>query len=195
MRIPGLPRRFWGKSSLFSAVSTVVASNILSHSRKKWEKARSDQEQTLLDQISTYDIAKGAGKLIRGWLRFQDADITTEQAEKKLRKLLKAMDQDDNLPEEKARSRFLASKTLFYLEGFKLSHCRYETYQKEALALLRKNPAHKNLTRGNLFEGKGFLPEDLIATTHRILLTLDDGTLATYIHDTISRPHLQDDAD
>lgn len=199
MRILDLPRRILGKTvskgSIFSMISSYAAGKILARSRDKWEKARVQSEQALLEQISTYDIAKGAGKLIRGWILFNQPDLTVKQAEKQLQKLLKEMDQDDNLPEEQARSRFLISKTLFYLEGFKLSHCQYEAYQKAALALLHKNPAHKKLTRGDLFKGKVFLPEDLIATTHRILLMLDDGELAAYIHKIISRPQLRDDAD
>lgn len=183
------------KGSFFSIIGTYAASKILARSRKKWEKARLDSEQALLEQISSYDIAKGAGKLIRGFLLFNQPDLTVKQAEKRLQKLLREMDQDDNLPEEQARSRFLVSKALFYIEGFKLSHCRYEAYQKAALALLHKNPARKKVTRGDVFEGKVFLPEDLIASTHRVLLMLDQGALSAYIHQVMNRPQLRDDAD
>lgn len=200
MRILDLSGNILGKSvskgSIFSMVGSFAARKILARSRKKWETARQKNEQALLDQISPYDTAKGAGKLLRDWLLFDQPDLSVKQTEKRLQKLLREMDQDDHLPEEQARSRFLVSKTLFCLEGFKLSHCRYEAYQKEALSLLRKNPAHQKLTRGEVFEGKAFLPEDLIATTHRMLLMLDEkGRLDHYLRHVLAHPSLRNDAD
>ena len=74
MRITDLPGRILGKTvskgSLFSMVGSYAASKFLSRTRKKWEDAREKRIDTLLDEISSYDIGKGAGKLIKGWLNF-----------------------------------------------------------------------------------------------------------------------------
>ncbi len=199
MRMMDLPGKILGKTvskgSLFSILGSYATSQWMVRSRKRWEDAREKRIDALLDEISAYDIGKGAGKLIKGWLSFSCPEASLTDIEKKLKKLLGEMDQEDNLPEEKARSRFLISKALFYVEGFKLSHCRYEVYQKAAWEFLRKNPAHKKLTRNDVFQGKAFLPEDLIATTHRILLTLDDGLLIDFIHRAATKTPLRDEAD
>lgn len=199
MGILDFPRNLLGKSlskgSLFSMVGTYAAGKLMARSREKWEVARRSSQETLLDEISAYDIGKGAGKLIKGWLRFSQAKLTPALAEKRLAALLKEMDAVDSLPEEQARSRFIVAKTLFSVEGFRLSQCRYEAYQKAAWERLRKNPAYKTLTRNDVFQGKPFQPEDLIATTHRMLLMLDDGLLDDYIHRVVSSPTQRDTAD
>ncbi|WP_373531968.1 hypothetical protein [Vampirovibrio sp.] len=199
MRILELSQSLFGKTlskgSIFSVLGIMVASKLLENSRKKWEVAREKSEETLLAQMSAYDMGKGAGKLMKGWLLFNQPDLTVQQAEAKLQTLLKAMDREDHLPDEQARSRFLVSKTLFFIEGFKLSRCQYEQYQKAAWELSRKNPARQKLTRNDTFHGKPFLPEDLIAITHRALLIMDNGKLARYIHQVINKPTLKDDAD
>jgi hypothetical protein len=199
MRILNLSRTLFGKSlskgSIFSVLGIIIAGKLLENSRKKWEVAQEKNEDALLAQISAYDMGKGAGKLIKGWLLFNQPGLTVHQAEAQLKTLLKSMDREDHLPHDQARSRFLVSKTLFYMEGFKLSHCHYESYQKAAWELCRKNPAHQKLTRNGAFHGEPFLPEDLIATTHRALLVMDNGKLAQYIQQVVSSPKLRDDAD
>jgi len=151
--------------------------------------------EALLDEISAYEIGRGAGLLIAEWLDYSSPSFSLAVAEKRLGKLLTAMDKEDDLPEDRARSRFVVSKALFRLEGFKLSHCRYETHQSDAVALLRKNPRFRNLSRNEIFRGTPFLPEDLIATTHRMLLMLDNGRLDEYVQAVLQRQDLKTDAD
>lgn len=199
MGILDLPKSLLGKAisrgAIFSAVGGFAAEHLMERSRKRWQTAKNQSFETLLDQITAYDISRGAGKLLAGWLEFSQPDAGLDAQEIRIQQLLQAMDPDDHLPEELARSRFLVSKTLFRLEGFKLSHCRYETYQNSAMALLRKNPRYKKLTRNEMFKGTPFPPEDLIATTHRMLLMLDDGQLATYINTKALPSKLRDDID
>ncbi|WP_303673422.1 hypothetical protein [Vampirovibrio chlorellavorus] len=183
------------KGNLFSAISTAIAQRILSRSRQKWEQARAESEAALLSQISAYEVGRGAGKLLKGWLRFQHPRLNLAQAEGALLPLLTAMDAEDHLPQEQALSRFIVSKTLFSIEGFKLTHCRYESYQQAALERLRKNPEQRTLTRSEVFQGRVFLPEDIIATTHRMLLLLDNGRMADYLQPFLETGPLNDDAD
>lgn len=194
-----LPKTLLGKAiskgAIFSAVGGYAADRIMERSRKRWQTAKNQSFESLLDQITTYDIGRGAGKLMAGWLEFSQPEAGLDAQEIRLQQLLQAMDPDDTLVEDLARSRFIVSKTLFRLEGFKLNHCRYETYQKSALALLQKNPKYKKLTRNDLFKGSPFPPEDLIATTHRMLLTLDTGRLANYINTMVLPAKLRDDTD
>lgn len=203
MGLLDLPKKLLGKAvskasakaSIFSAVSGFATEKIMSRNRKRWEQAKVRNMEALLDQVSAYDIGRGAGRLLAGWLRYALPEFSLEHAETHLQRLLADMDQADSLPEEKALSRFIVSKGLFRLEGFKLSHCRYEAYQSEALALLRKNPQYKNLNRNEVFQGQPFAPEDVIATTHRMLLMLDDGRLAGYIHAEGQSQRLRNDTD
>ncbi len=183
------------KGNLFSTISTAIAQRVLSQSRKKWEQARAESEQALLSQVSAYETGKGAGKLLKGWLRYLHPKLTLQQAEGQLLSLLAAMDAEDHLPQEQALSRFLVSKTLFSLEGFKFSQCRYESYQQAALERLRKNPDQRKLTRRDVFQGSMFLPEDIIATTHRMLMILDNGHLPKYLATVLETGPLKDDAD
>jgi len=186
MGLLDLPKNLLGKAvskaSVFSAVGGFATERILSRNRKRWQQAKARNMEALLDQVSAYDIGRGAGKLLAGWLTYALPEFSLEHAEAHLQRLLSDMDQADSLPEERALSRFIVSKALFRLEGFKLSHCRYEAYQSEALALLRKNPLHKKLSRNDVFLGQPFAPEEVIGATHRILLMLDNGKLANYIH-------------
>jgi hypothetical protein len=197
MGILKFPMRLLGKAvskgAIFSMVSGLVAGKIMEHNRKRWEQAKQQELEALLDQITAYDISRGAGKLLAGWLNVKNFSL--DKAELQLQQLLTRMDVDDHLPEEKACSRLLVSKTLFRLEGFKLSHCRYEAYQKAALVFIRKNPKYKSLTRDDIFHGRPFQPEDLIATTHRMLLMLDDGRLKDYIEGIVNVQSPRDDSD
>jgi hypothetical protein len=199
MGILNLPKRLLGrafsKGAIFSMVSGYAASKIMERNRKRWEEAKQQQLEALLDQITAYDICRGAGKLLAGWLEFAPKTFSLERAELALQQLLARMDEDDHLPEEKACSRLLASKALFRLEGFKLGRCRYESYQKAALGFIRKNPKYRMLTRDELFHGKPFAPEDLIATTHRMLLMLDDGRLVGYLDGLFAKREPRDDTD
>jgi hypothetical protein len=181
--------------SLFSTLSTAIAQRVLSRSRQKWEQARAESEQALLSQISPYEAGRGAGKLLKGWLRFKHPRLSLPQAEGELLPLLTAMDAEDHLPQEQALSRFIVSKALFSIEGFKLTHCRYESYQQAALERLRKNPEQRQLTRHDVFQGSVFLPEEIIAATHRMLLMLDDGRMGHYLGSALQKFPLRDDAD
>lgn len=183
------------KGNLFSTISMAIAQRVLRQSRKKWEQARAESEQALLSQISAYEVGRGAGKLLKGWLRFQHPRLNLAQAEGELLPLLTAMDAEDHLPQEQALSRFIVSKTLFSIEGFKLTHCRYESYQQAAMDRLRKNPEQRTLTRSEVFQGSVFLPEDIIATTHRMLLMLDNGRMPHYLQTVLETGPLNDDAD
>lgn len=199
MGLLDLPKNLLGravsKASVFSAVSGFATERILSGNRKRWQQAKARNMEALLEQVSAYDIGRGAGKLLAGWLRYALPEFSLPHAETNLQRLLSDMDQADSLPEEKALSRFIVSKALFLQEGFRLSHCRYEAYQSEALALLRKNPQHKKLSRNDVFLGQPFAPEDVIGATHRMLLMLDDGRLANYIHAQCQSRRLRNDTD
>lgn len=183
------------KSSVMTSLGGFVAGKVMERSRQRWEQTKAKNVEALLDEITAYEIGRGAGLLIADWLEYSIRSFSLPVAEKRLQKLMAVMDKADELPEDRARSRFVISKVLFRLEGFKLSHCRYEAYQGEAVALLRKNPRYRSVTRNELFRGKPFVPEELIATTHRMLLELDNGHLADYIQAVVQRQDLKTDAD
>ena len=191
----GLLKNMVSRGSIVSSMGGLVTNQWLSRSRKRWEQAKAQKVEALLDEITTYELGRGAGLLIADWLEYSAPTFSLSLAEKTLQTLLVTMDKDDDLPEERAISRYIVSKTLFRLEGFKLTQCRYEQYQTEALGLLRKNPRFKNLTRNDVFRGTAFVPEELIATTHRMLLLLDKGQLNDYIQAVVQRQDLKTDAD
>jgi len=191
----GVLKGMISRGSIMTSVGGLVTSQWLSRSRKRWEQTKAQNVEALLDEITAYELGRGAGLLIADWLEYSSRTFSLPMAEKNLQKLLSVMDKDDDLPEDRARSRYIVSKALFRLEGFKLTQCRYEQYQTEALALLRKNPRFKKLTRNDVFRGMPFVPEELIATTHRMLLVLDKGQLDDYIQAVVQRQDLKTDAD
>lgn len=191
----GMLKGMVSKGSIMTSVGGFVTGKVMERSRKRWEETKANKVDSLLEDISAYEIGRGAGLLIADWLEYSMRKFSLDLAEKRLQTLLTTMDKEDDLPEDRARSRFVISKALFRLEGFKLSHCRYEAYQGEALALLRKNPRYRSISRNELFRGAPFVPEELIATTHRMLLMLDDGHLAGYIHGAVHRQDLKTEAD
>ena len=181
--------------SMMTSVGGFVTGRVMERSRRRWEQTKATSADALLAQITAYEIGRGSGLLLAEWLEYRLNPFSLVLAEKHLQSLLTNMDKADALPEDRARSRFVISKVLFRLEGFKLTQCRYEAYQTEAVALLRKNPRFRSLSRNELFRGTPFVPEELIATTHRMLLELDDGHLADYIQAVVQRQDLKTDAD
>lgn len=191
----GLLKGMVSKGSVMTSVGGFVAGKVMSRSRKRWEETKAKAADSLLDEITPYELGRGAGLLMADYLEYTSRNFSLPIAEKSLQKLLAQMDKEDDLPEERARSRYIVSKALFRLEGFKLTRCRYEVYQTEAVALLRKNPAFRKISRNEVFRGAPFVPEELIATTHRMLLLLDKGQLSAYIHSVVQRQDLQTDTD
>jgi hypothetical protein len=191
----GMLKGLVSKGSIMNSVGGFVTGKLMARFRQQWEQTKASNVEALLQEITPYEIGRGAGLLIADWLTYSMRSLDLPLAEKHLQTLLALMDKKDHLPEERARSRFVISKVLFRLEGFKLSRCRYETYQSEAWALLRKNPRYRAITRNDLFRGTPFVPEELIATTHRMLLELDNGHLADYIQAVVQRQDLKTDAD
>jgi hypothetical protein len=183
------------KMSLLGTVGGMISRRFFVQKRNRWEKISPDRIETVLEAITAYDIARGAGKLIQGWLEFNTPKITVEQSEKQLKRLLKEMDAEDGNPYEQAKSRLLISKALFYIEGLRWKSCRYEAYQKEVLTLLHKTPVWKTLTRQDIFQAKPFAPEELIGATHRILLTLGVEQLAEYISVVLEKNKLKTELD
>lgn len=203
VNIQDLSKSMLGKAlsrgSLLSAIGGFATGKMMASARSHWEAAKlqgHEDTDALLDQMTLYDIAGGAGKLLEAWLRYTMKDFSLEKADARLRTLIETMDEDDILPEEKAHSRFIVSKALFRMEGLSLmSSCRYEGYQREALLLLRKNPGFKRLGRNEVFRGEPFKVEDVIATTHRMLLMLDNGQLKVYMQQHVQSAPLKSQTD
>jgi hypothetical protein len=191
----GMLKGMVSKGAVMSSVGGFVAGKVMDRSRKRWEETKRKKVDALLEEITPYELGRGAGQLLADWLEYSTRSFSLPAAEKTLQHLIKRMDQEDDLPEERARSRYIVSKALFGMEGFRLSHCRYESYQTEAATLLRKNPRFRSISRNEVFRGIAFVPEELIATTHRMLLMLDNGHLAGYVHAVIQRQGLKTDAD
>jgi len=185
----------FSKGSVIATVGGAAAGAVMKRKRKQWEKFRGESLDEVLDCITPYDIARGAGKLLSGWLRFSLPTIDTGMAEKHLRALLAEMDREDANPEDRARSRYILSKAMFYLEGFRLKACRYEALQRESRDYLRKNPVRRNITRREVFLGLPFEAEALIGVSHRILLMLSEGKPKAYLSDVLENGDLRDDAD
>jgi hypothetical protein len=190
-----MKKRWISKGSLISGVGSLVASRWIHRDRKRWEKTDTRNGETILDNVKSYDTARGAGRLLAEWLTFTEPNADLDYQELRLQALLKQMDPEDNQAEERAISRLLVSKALFHLEGFKLTVCRYETYQTAARDALRKNPKWRNATRNELFQALPFEPEFLLGTVHRMLLTLDDGQLSAFITFALENLPLRDDSD
>lgn len=183
------------KMSLLGTVGGIISRRFFIQKRNRWEKIALDQIEAVLETITAYDIARGAGKLIQGWFQFNTPNLTVEQVEKQLKRTLKEMDREDDNPYEQAKSRLLVSKALFYAEGLRWKSCRYEQYQKEVLTLLHKTPVWKTLTRQDIFQAKPFTPEELIGATHRLLLTLGQEKTADYIAMQLEKKKLKTELD
>lgn len=178
-----------------AAVGGFAAGRLMQQKRKRWETATKDSVDEMLDSITTYDICRGAGKLLAGWLEYETPEITPAEAEARLRKLIAEMDKVDETHFDRARSRLIASKALFYLEGFRLKNCRYESLQTDVRDLLRRNPQRKDLSRRDVFLGKPFEPELLIGTTHRMLVMMSGKKLGDYLARLAERGQLRDEGD
>lgn len=198
MGLFGIPAAILGtvltRNVILGTAGGLAAKVLMTRKRRPWEKAKNNNE-AVLDQITTYEMSRGAGKLLTGWLQFENADATAEIADKRFRKLLAAMDKEDGAPEDRARNRFVISKVLFYMEGFHLAKGFYEDYQQQARYLVSKNPKWRDISRQDVFKGKPFEPESIIGATHRILLLLSDGQPWNYLADVVEQGILRDDTD
>lgn len=183
------------KMSILATVGGMISRRVFIQKRDRWEKISPDHLESVLDAITAYDMARGAGKLIHGWLRFQQPKLTLEQTEAPLKQMLANMDQTDDSPYERARNRMLVSKVVFYAEGFQWKSCRYERYQQEALTLLKQVPLWKSMNREQVFQAQPFTPEEIIGTTHRMLLMLGGEQLEDYIAGFLKKNRLQTDLD
>ena len=189
-------KKLFSKGSIVAAVGGFAANHLMKNKRQRWEKAQSDSVDAILDQITAYDIARGAGRLLTGWLRHRDPELSVAAADKRFRKLLQEMDKADASSEERALSRFVLSKVLFVMEGFHLKQGYYEDYQQQARYLIRRNPKWRNISRQAIFKGEPFEPESIIGTTHRLLLLLSDGNPPfSYLSEFLEQADLRDDAD
>lgn len=193
-----LGKRLSGKSAV-AALGGMAARHILNRQRENWEQADGEHLDTILERITAYDIAQGAGKLLAGALQCEYGQAgdppDLDSIEARLDALIADMDAEDETHFDRARSRYLVSKALFYLEGFRVRHCRYERYQAEACALLQRNPDWQHLSRQDVFLGKPFTPEILIGTTHRLLLLLESPQLYGYLADRLEQTDLRSDLD
>lgn len=189
-----LKRKFSITSVLASAVG-MVSRRIFKQKRKQWKASAQDNLETVLDILTAYELARGAGKLMIGCLRFYQPRLEIQELDRRLRRLLAQMDQTDDSPYDRARSRLIASKVLFYAEGFRWKACRYEQYQQDALELLRQIPLWKTLGRKQIFQAQPFAPEEIIGTTHRMLLMLNQDGAAEYIAEFLKKNRLYTDPD
>lgn len=178
---------------IITGVGGFISRRFFIQARAKWEKITSENLEMVLDFITPYDVARGAGKLLQGWLLFNHPKMSLAEAEKHLKILLSEMDQKDETLQERARSRLLVSKALFYLEGFRVKSCCYEKYQREARELLRKLPQWKTIENKTVFQAIPFNAEELIGTTHRMLLILSNEKLPDYIAHILSAQQPQSD--
>lgn len=188
------------KMSILTTVGGMLSRRFFGRRRAHWERLSGDDLENVLDYITPYDVARGAGKLLAGWLRFKQPKQTVAQAEKHLQALLKEMDQKDDNPRDQARSRLLLSKALFYLEGFRWKTCRYEQYQQQAKDLLQKISGKQTIQTQAVFQASAFTSEELIGTTHRMLLSLSgvksqDIKLADYMVSVLENKNLKSDVD
>lgn len=147
-----------------------VATELIKRERQKWGTM-----EAAFENINAYNLGRGAGHLLGEWLERVSPGQSAEQAMERLGQVVSQMDGQDSHPADRARSRFLASKALFYLEGFKLSRCHYEDFQQQARELLRQLPSGGRISRQDIFLGKPFEPEYIIGTVHRMLMLLSEG--------------------
>jgi hypothetical protein len=194
-----LSQKFLGdmlnRRSVIGAVGGTATSALMKKRRQPWEKIRDKNAEAVLDLLTAYDVSRGAGKLLQGWLLYENATPDLDTIEKRFEALLKEADLQDKAPEDQARTRVILSKALFYLEGFRLSQCRYEDLQVQARQRLKRNPKWRDLSRRDVFLAKPFEPEELIGTTHRLLLMLSGGKPEAYLQHTLDASPLRDDSD
>lgn len=183
------------RGSVFAALGSAAARVVMQRNRKRWESM-----EPLVEQLNSYDMGRGGGKLIRGWLQLKYPAFDTARHAELLGNILKEADAADDSIADKARNRFLASKALFYMEGFSLKGCRYEAFQASARKLLKQTRQWRDISRREIFTGKPFEPESLIGATHRFLvLTLESNAdaraLRNYLADVVENGDTRDAVD
>jgi hypothetical protein len=190
-----LLRKKLSTASMIASVGGMVRRRFFREKRNHWQKMDADQLETVLDILTAYDMARGAGKLITGLLRFSLPRQTLSDLDRQLRQTLEEMDQKDDSLYDRARSRLIASKAMFYAEGLQWKSCRYEWYQQEALDLLQQIPAWKTLGRTQIFQAQPFAPEEIIGTTHRMLLMLGNHQTEDFISAFLKQKRINSDPD
>jgi hypothetical protein len=199
MSLFGLPvvllRKVLSRNAFLVTAGGFATRTLIKRKRTPWEKAKGKKLEAMLDRITTYEMARGAGKLLTGWLLYDNPELSAAAVDKRFRKLLAEMDKEDGAPEDRARNRFVLSKALFVLEGFHLSKGYYEDYQQQARYLIQKNPKWRTISRQDVFKGKSFEPESIIGATHRILLLLSNRQPYGYLADVLENATLRDDMD
>ncbi len=183
------------RGSVFAALGSAAARVMMQRNRKRWESM-----EPLVEQLNSYDMGRGGGKLIQGWLQLKYPAFDVARHAELIDTILKEADTADDSLVDKARNRFLASKALFYMEGFSLRGCRYETLQDAARRLLKHTRQWRDISRRDVFTGKPFEPESLIGATHRFLvLTLESNAdaraLRSYLEDVARNGDTRDAVD
>lgn len=196
-RRDGMWLRSWvARGAVLSNVGKFVGNRLVRRARKKWEDAEQERADIILDRLSSYDTACGAGRLLAAWLQFQEAEESLEHWSEVLQGVLVQTDPEDHSAEERAVNRLILSKALFYLEGFKMGHCHYESLQKAAQTELRKNPQWRNIGRHDVFKSKPFPSDFLIGSTHRLLLLLaPPEALPSFLEHFLQSAPLRNDSD
>lgn len=185
----------FSKGSVFAALGSLAARAVMRRNRKRWESM-----EPVVDQLNAYDIGRGGGKLLQGWLQLKYPAFDVKRHAAHLATLIKSADAVDPTVIDQARNRFIASKALFYMEGFSLKGCQYESFQAEARKLLKKTRQWHNISRHDVFVGRPFEPESLIGATHRmLLLTLESNAdaraLRHYLQDVVENGDTRDAVD
>lgn len=125
-----------------------------------------------LNSLSSKKMGDGAGQLLCMWLQWSHPNHALAKQVSILNQGIAKLDNLSIMPKEKAISRFLGSKILLNLQGYRGTPLYYEKYQSEAKDVLNTLSSSKRYYRKDVFTGSVFKAEDVFVTAQRLLKIL-----------------------
>jgi hypothetical protein len=163
------------RKSFALALAGTVADHLFNRRRRELEAMDAG-----FDHLDPYELGRGAARIMALWMSERHPEHTARQHAATLDRALKKLDADASTL-ERAMARFLASKIMLNLEGYRSQtlskdtarqQAYYEVYQNYVREILRVFPQYRQLYRQDIFLGKPFSAESLLIFSQRMLSAL-----------------------
>lgn len=125
-----------------------------------------------LNALPTQKMGHGAGQIISMWLQWSHPNHSLAKQVSILNQAIAKLDNQSIMPKEKAMTRFLASKVMLNLQGYRGTPLYYETYQNESKKIINTMSVKKRCYRKDIFTGKVFQTESVFVCAQRMLKAL-----------------------
>lgn len=167
------------RKSMVLALAGYATEYLFKRRRKELEEMEAG-----FDSLEPYELGRGGAQVMAAWLAERNPDHTARQHAASVKRALKKLDEESATTLEMAMARFLASKIMLVVEGFRPENPddpnpHYEIFQHQAREILRVFPQHKNVYRQDVFLGKPFSGESLLIFAQRMWSALIPRTADT----------------